>query len=160
MARTEQTELKAPAANLDLIFIGLCLVGIGISGYLTWTHFTDTPIICTADQSCDTVNRSAYAYFPPNWGVPVAVLGLLGYLLIAGLGLARWRLPDRVGAVQARGRLDLALFITTLGGVIFSAYLTAMELWVIHAICWWCVASALTVTCLFGIVLLRIWNSE
>ncbi len=148
------------AGGLDLIFIVVCVIGIGISSYLAWTHFTDTPIICTENQSCDTVNRSAYAYFPPNWGIPVSVLGLAGYLLMAGLGLARWRIAGLPDAYRRLSRLDMGLFVATLGGVIFSGYLTAMELWVIHAICWWCVASAITITLLFIMAMIRVWNAE
>ncbi len=143
---------------MEPLFLVLIVVGLGISGYLTWTHYTDTPILCTADHSCDTVNRSAYAYFPPNnKGIPVAVLGLAGYLVllvVAGLRYRRFQTGNRVSG------FDLALFIVTIGGVIFSAYLTAMEIWVIHAICWWCVSSALVMTALLAISVIRIWNSE
>ena len=150
--------LRSRSALFDPISLLLCLVGIGISSYLTWTHYADVPIICTTDHSCDTVNRSAYAYFPPNWGVPVAVLGLVGYLVLLALLGLRFRLArqDRGGLAG----LDLALFIGTLGGVIFSAYLTAMEIWVIHAICWWCVSSATVMVVLFAISTMRVWNAE
>ncbi len=146
------------SARLDLAFIVLTLIGLGISAYLAWTHFTYTPIICTADLSCDTVNRSAYAYFPPNWGIPVSYLGLLAYLGLLGLGVWRWQ--TALSTDSGRGstsRLDLTLFVATLGGLIFSAYLTAMELFVIHAVCWWCVGSATVVTLLFGIAAARVW---
>lgn len=147
-------------ARLDLAFLALTLVGLGISGYLAWTHFTYTPIICTADRSCDTVNRSSYAYFPPNWGIPVSYLGLVAYLGLLGLGVWRWRTARQL-ALSADGgstsRLDLTLFVATLLGLIFSAYLTAMELFVIHAICWWCVGSATVITLLFGIAVARVW---
>ena len=148
--------------RLDWVFIGLTLVGVVISSYLTWAHFTNTSIICTADRSCDTVNHSSYAYFPPNWGIPVSILGLIGYLGFGALGVLRLRLAQaRAGlAWKRRGQLDMALFVGTLGGVIFSGYLTAMELWVIDAICWWCVASAITITILFIIAVTRIWNAD
>ncbi len=152
-------------SRLDLLFLGLCLVGIGISSYLTWTHLTATPIICTGNRSCDTVNQSAYAYFPPNWGIPVAMLGLVAYLVLTGLAFVRWQTARRVNqptgfAASRLNRLDWVLFIATLGGLIFSAYLTAMEIWVIKAICWWCVGSALTLTALFIIAATRIWTME
>jgi uncharacterized membrane protein len=155
-----------PAASrlpswLDPVFIGLALVGLGISGYLAWAHFTYTPIICTADLSCDTVNRSSYAYFPPGWGIPVSYLGLIAYTGLLGLGLWRWRAARRVALAGSTGGspaiLDLSLFVATLLGLIFSAYLTAMELFVIHAVCWWCVGSATVITLLFGIAVARVW---
>ena len=152
-------------ARLDLVFVALTVLGIGISGYLSWAHLTYTPILCTADLSCDTVNRSAYAYFPPTWGIPVSYLGLVAYLALFGLGLWRLRAARQVatgGALSGAGgdlvsRLDLALFIGTLLGLIFSAYLTAMELFVINAICWWCVGSATIITVLFAISVARVW---
>ena len=51
----------------------------------------------------------------------------------------------------------MVLFVAALGGLIFSAYLTAMELFVIHAICWWCVGSATIITLLFAITVARVW---
>ena len=147
--------------RLDVVFVALTIVGLGISGYLSWAHLTYTPIICTADLSCDTVNRSAYAYFPPTWGIPVSYLGLASYLALFGLGLWRLRAARQMALSGTGGsllsRLDLTLFIGTLLGLIFSAYLTAMELFVIHAVCWWCVGSATIITLLFAISVTRIW---
>ena len=151
-----------PRTNrLDLVFVALTVIGIGISGYLTWAHLTYTPIICTADLSCDTVNRSAYAYFPPAWGIPVSYLGLGSYIILFGLGFWRLSLARQTALSGSGGRLlsqlDLTLFIGTLLGLIFSAYLTAMELFVIHAVCWWCVGSATVITLLFAITVTRVW---
>lgn len=164
---TNQPVASVPASpvtstRLDWVFIGLTLIGIGISSYLTWAHFTNSSIICTADRSCDTVNHSSFAYFPPNWGIPVSILGLLGYLGLGGLTVMRLRLAQRPAELvwKTRGRLDMALFVGTLGGVIFSGYLTAMEIWKLNAICWWCVASAITITLLFVIAVVRIWNAD
>jgi uncharacterized membrane protein len=155
------SKIFVKANRLDLVFIGLTLVGIVISSYLTWAHFTNSSVICTADHSCDTVQHSSYAQFPPNWGIPVSILGLIGYLGFGTLGVMRLRLAQAPAGLawKRRGQLDMALFVGTLGGVIFSGYLTAMELWVINAVCWWCVASAITITVLFIIAATRIWNS-
>lgn len=150
----------ARPGRLDLIFAALTVIGIGISGYLSWAHLTYTPIICTADLSCDTVNRSAYAYFPPTWGIPVSYLGLVAYLALFGLIIWRMRVARQTALTGNNGllsRVDLVLFVGTLLGLIFSAYLTAMELFVIHAICWWCVGSATVITVLFGIATARVW---
>jgi uncharacterized membrane protein len=157
-----QLTLARPLAKLDWVFLGLCVIGIGISSYLTWTRFANTSIICTADASCDTVSHSAYAFFPPTWGIPVSILGLIGYIGLLGLGFWRWRMTVRPVAATGltRGQLDMGLFIIALGGILFSAYLTAMELWVIHAICWWCVGSAVTMTLLFVIAVIRVWNID
>jgi uncharacterized membrane protein len=139
--------------RLDWAMLGLLVLGIGISGYLTWTHFADVPIICSADGGCDKVNKSSYAYFPPEWGVPVAIIGLVGYIGLLGMWAGRTLLP------AWRGKIDVAVFVATLVGVIFSGYLTAMELFVIHAICWWCVGSALVITVLFALSVVKVWNA-
>jgi uncharacterized membrane protein len=158
VASTPRSASVLPVSRrLDLPFVVLTLIGIGISGYLAWAHFTYTPILCTADLSCDTVNRSAYAYFPPNWGIPVSYLGLLAYTGLLALGLWRWRTALAGVSGGSTSWLDLILFVATLVGLIFSAYLTAMELFVIHAICWWCVGSAIIITLLFGIAVARVW---
>lgn len=159
MAQRVKSIAVVRPARLDLAFIVLTVIGLGISAYLSWAHFTYTPIICTADLSCDTVNRSAYAYFPPSWGIPVSYLGLVAYVGLLGLGLWRWRLNRQV-ALRGEGSTataDMVLFVATLGGLIFSAYLTAMELFVIHAVCWWCVGSASVITLLFAIATTRVW---
>lgn len=152
-----QTQIKASVKQptlpmLEKIFLGLIVLGLIVAGYLTWTHFADAPVICTPGGGCDTVNKSAYAYFPPSWGVPVALVGLVGYIAIAGMWFMRWQNPT------LRSKLDMGLFIATLVGVIFSGYLTAMELFVIHAICWWCVTSAVVITVMFGITVVKLWN--
>ncbi len=156
---TAQASSFSRSLSLDWLFIGLTVVGVGISLYLTWAHFTDTSIICTADRSCDTVNRSAYAYFPPKWGIPVSILGVIAYLGLAGLAFYRRKIVQTSAEATrfTRGQLDMTLFVATLGGVVFSGYLTAMELWVINAICWWCVASALIISSLFIISVVRVW---
>ncbi|HEX2911636.1 MAG TPA: vitamin K epoxide reductase family protein [Chloroflexia bacterium] len=149
---------------LNPLFLILTVVGIIISSYLTYTHFSNSIIICTPDHSCDTVNQSIYAYFPPKSGIPVSLLGLIGYVILAGLQIARWRISRMAvmdfNTISTRGRLDMVLFLGTLLGVVFSLYLTAMELWVIHAICWWCVGSAITISLLFILSVLRIWATE
>ena len=75
--------------------------------------------------------------------MPVAIWGLLTYLALLALVLVKrsdWRVGHPAG---------MAIFLVTLIGVIFSAYLTYLELFVIHAICPWCVASAVVMVALF-----------
>jgi uncharacterized membrane protein len=125
---------------------GLAAIGAAISGYLTYVHMTDRPVICGGQASCATVQSSEYASIG---GVPIALLGLLFYLVIAALALA---------AVVRSGAL-LALFGLALGGVLYSAYLTWVEVAVLEAICFWCVASALVVgliAVVSGAVVLRL----
>ena len=106
----------------------LAVVGLLISGYLTWVHYAGVVPVCVGGSgSCETVQTSSYATIV---GVPVAALGIVGYsgLLLSAL---------------LRGEAGVYLgLLVALVGTLFSAYLTYLELFVIHAICEWCVASA------------------
>ena len=101
------------------------LVGLGIAGYLTVVHYTGAAPVCALSHGCETVQKSRYS-------------GLLGYLAILA-ALARDGERERT----------LAAFLS-LGGFGFSAWLTYTELAKLHAICPWCVASAVCMTLLAG----------
>jgi uncharacterized membrane protein len=111
----------------------LSLVGIGISGYLTYVHYTGLHVLCLSSGGCETVQSSQYASLA---GHPVATLGLAGYIAILA-----------TAALQA-DIARLAGFGLALVGALFSAYLTYREIFTINAICQWCVASALLMTLL------------
>jgi uncharacterized membrane protein len=120
----------------------LALIGTGIAGYLTWVHYGHLKIVCLAGGGgCEKVQASSYAELA---GVPVAVLGLVGYALI----LASLALPEGDGAVAAA--------FLSLVGFGFSMYLTWAELFRIHAICQWCVASACVMTVLTVVSVARV----
>jgi uncharacterized membrane protein len=110
----------------------LALMGLGIASYLTFIHYSGIRVICTAGESCTKVETSVYSELA---GVPVALLGVLGYACILGLLLA----PETEGT-------RLATMALTLVGFAFSAYLTYRELFSIHAICEWCATSAAILT--------------
>lgn len=157
-ALEEAEEIRPPGRIFDIIAIALCLVGVGISSYLTYTDILHKPIACFEGNSCDVVNGSKYAYL---FGVPVAVLGLLFYLGLLAGSITRAVLTNRAGEAIAKWRwqLDLLLLIGALGGVAFTAYLKAMEIFVIGAICIWCVGSAITVSLLFILFIVRFLRS-
>jgi uncharacterized membrane protein len=120
----------------------LALIGTGIAGYLTWVHYGHLKIVClSGGGGCEKVQSSSYAELA---GVPVAVLGLIGYVAIL-LSLA---LPREESA--------LAAAFLSLVGFGFSAYLTWAELFRIHAICQWCVASACIMTVLMVVSVVRV----
>src|SRR3954453_20078014 len=120
----------------------LALIGAGIAGYLTWVHYGHLKIVCLAGGGgCEKVQSSSYAELA---GVPVAVLGLIGYVLI----LASLALPEDPGA--------LAAAFLSLVGFGFSAYLTYVELAKIDAVCQWCVASAVIMTALALVSVARV----
>lgn len=119
----------------------LTLGGVGIAGYLTYVHYAGLHPVCGISHGCETVQTSSYAYLG---GVPVALLGLLTYLLIL---------------VMLRRRGDNALligYVLTLIGFGFSLYLTYREVFTIHAICSWCVSSAIVFTLLAVVQTIRV----
>jgi uncharacterized membrane protein len=110
----------------------LAAVGVAVATYLTYIHYAGINPACTAGQSCIKVQTSVWSKVD---GVPVALLGLIGYIGI----LASLVAPDRE---ESR----LATLGLTVIGFGFSAYLTYRELFSIHAICEWCVSSAVIMT--------------
>jgi uncharacterized membrane protein len=110
------------------VLLALAVLGVLISAYLTWTHFAGLTPVCTGSgEGCDTVQSSRYASI---LGIPVALLGLVAY---GGLVFSAilWR--------EAGVYLG---FLISLVGTLFSAYLTYLEIFVIGALCQWCLASA------------------
>ena len=128
--------------GLRIATAGLALVGLGIAGYLTWVHYAGLQPICVGGGGgCEKVQSSRWAELA---GIPVAVLGLGGYLAIR----ATLALPEELGR-------SAAAFVS-LVGVGFSAWLTYVELAKIHAICQWCVASAIVMTLLAIVSVIRL----
>ncbi len=100
------------------------LLGLAISAYLTWVHYAGIEPVCTGISDCERVQTSSYAELV---GIPVALLGVLGYAALL---------------VSLRGPVELTALLAYVA-VAFSAYLTWAELFRIDAICQWCVVSAL-----------------
>lgn len=116
------------ARTLRITLLVLAVVGLAIASYLTYVHYAGIKPACTAGESCTKVQTSVYSKLA---GVPVALIGLLGYIAI----LSSLLLPEGENA-------RLATMAFTLIGFGFSAYLTYRELFSIHAICEWCASSA------------------
>jgi uncharacterized membrane protein len=117
------------------------VVGLAVSGYLTYVHYAGIAPACSIVHGCARVQASPYAELA---GVPVAVLGLAGY---GGI----------LAAVLAPGeRARLAAALLAFVGFGFSAYLTYREVFTIHALCQWCVASAVVMTALAGACAARV----
>ena len=119
----------------------LALVGLFVSAYLTLFKLGYLGEIQCAVGGCETVQMSPYAML---LGLPVAVWGVGAYVVLFALALVgiqpRWADSPRVA---------LGLFGVAAVGVAFSAYLTYLEAFVIHAWCQWCVVSAILVTLIF-----------
>ena len=112
--------------TLRLLTAAVALAGIAVAGYLTWSHYAGGSVVCPVGGSCEAVQESEYAKLA---GIPVAVLGLTAYIAI--LGLVAWDTP------AAR----LAAAALSLTGLLFSIYLLVVQLFVIDAICVWCLAN-------------------
>ena len=132
--------------GLAAAIAALAAVGIAIAGYLTYVHYAGVDPICTGGGGgCHAVQSSSYAELA---GIPVAVLGLAGYVAI----LASLRVPGERGA--------LATALLALVGFGFSLYLTWLELFEIDAICQWCVGSAVVMTLLAALGVTRLLRLE
>jgi len=123
----------------------LSVLGLGVAGYLTYVHYAGLHPVCVASGGCETVQSSHYAKLA---GVPVPVLGLIGYAAILGSLLVRGDI----------GRMATAGFAIV--GFGFSLYLTYLELFVIKAICQWCVASAVLMTGLAILAVIRLLRAQ
>ena len=124
-----------------MIVAALALAGIFISLYLTLYKIGVIGELSCSIGSCETVNTSRWATF---LHLPVALWGLLFYIdvfVISLLGTTR--------SFENESLLSLLLVAEAAIGVLFSAWLTYLELAVIHAICVWCVTSAVLVMAIF-----------
>jgi uncharacterized membrane protein len=125
--------------------LACCALGLAIAAYLTYVHYAGISPVCEIAHGCEKVQTSQWSSLA---GVPVALLGLAGY---AGI-LAALLAPGENAKVTAAG---LALV-----GAGFSAYLTYREIFTIEAICIWCVASAVLMTALAVLTVLRLLRDE
>jgi uncharacterized membrane protein len=131
---------------LTVAMIVLAVIGLGLASYLTYVHYSGIKPACSLGGSCEKVQTSAYSHLA---GVPVALMGLLGYVTILGLLLA-----------QDGERMRFATVAVTTIGFGFSAYLTYREVFSIHAICEWCVSSAVVLTALVSLAVWRFLLGE
>ena len=131
------------------VMLVLAVIGLGDATYLTVVHYGGFTIVCAGSGNpCATVQASKYSFIA---GIPVALLGAIGYVLI--LASLLWR--DRE---EAR----LATLALTVLGFAFSAYLTYRETFTIigHPIyCEWCVGSAVILTLLLILAVVRYLRS-
>lgn len=116
--------------GLRLAAAGVALVGAALAGYLTWVHYDEAALVCVAGGGCETVQQSAYAEIA---GIPVALLGLLAYSTVIVLIL--WDAPN--------ARLGAAMI--ALVGLAFGLYLLYVQLFVIDAVCTWCLVNDVVV---------------
>jgi uncharacterized membrane protein len=130
----------APPRNRMAIAL-FALVGALISLYLTLHKLGVVGTLLCGTGSCDLVQASKWSVF---MGVPVPFWGLAGYAVMTTLALAGLQ-PRFIDSRPLR----IALVITATGAFAFSVYLSALEHYVIHAWCRWCIVSAILATLIF-----------
>lgn len=122
----------------------LAVAGLAVALYLTYVETTNTQAVCGPVGDCNEVQASPFAKL---FGVlPVGLLGAVGYVAI----LVAWALGRYAKGIWSRlapfAILGMALF-----GVLFSIYLTYLELFIIRAVCIWCVTSAVIMAALLAL---------
>ncbi len=127
---------------LIYIIILLAFFGLLDASYLAWEHYAGVLPPCSVHWwvDCGKVLSSSYSTW---WGVPLGLVGAFQYLIVLGLSLSLLQ--------TWRQKLSWWLLVQTSGGFIFSLYFVWLQLFVIHAICLYCMASAMISMLLFGV---------
>ncbi|UYN91239.1 MAG: vitamin K epoxide reductase family protein [Anaerolineales bacterium] len=133
---------------LRKILIGLSILGFVNAAYLTYVKLVEDGV-CAVGGGCAIVNTSPYASL---WGIPIAAIGGAAFLTMLIVLL----LEERSDFFAING--SLIVFGLSLIGVLYSAYLTYLELYVIHAICPFCVVSAIILVAMLVVSILRVRN--
>ncbi|CAN5607083.1 hypothetical protein BH09CHL1_BH09CHL1_02300 [soil metagenome] len=126
----------------------LGVVAVGIAAYLTVVHYQHDLLVCSTG-GCETVQSSKYATIGP---IPIAILGLASSVTMLGAALLRIFRRDLV--VPA----TVVIFALAAIGFGYELYLTYVEIWVLDAICQWCVAFACVTTIWMVLEARRLWE--
>jgi uncharacterized membrane protein len=122
-------------ARAQILIPILSVLGLGVALYLSYIETTNTAAVCGPVGDCNAVQASPFAKL---FGfLPVGVMGAIGYVGILAFWFAGRRLESALGRVAPLLVFGMALF-----GVLFTIYLTYLELFIIKAVCIWCLASA------------------
>lgn len=135
------TEAESGPPTTRMLIALLSMIGAFVSFYLMAYSLGWMGSLICGVSSCETVQQSSYSKIGP---IPVAAIGLLGYLILLVLAV--------LGLQPGRRRskpIGVLLLAGAAVGVAFSAYLTWLEVAVIHAWCIWCVTSAILITLIF-----------
>lgn len=117
-------------------------IGTIVSSYLTWIHYSGDLALCIGVGGCEAVQQSRFSVVGP---LPVALIGLAGFVAILAVALLRLR-------GDAPWWTETTLFGLSLAATLYVAYLTYLELFVIGAVCPWCVTVALCSASVFALV--------
>ncbi len=134
------------SSKLWRALLGLGILGLLVSLYLLWIKFNPADPFCAGVGDCEAVNSSIYSTVR---GIPVALFGVLAYAALVASLLLEKRSPFFAA------NSPLFIFGLTLAGTLYSAYLTYIELFVIHQVCPYCVISALAITAMLVLSSIR-----
>lgn len=133
--------------RLYRISIALAVLGLLVSIYMTIYKLTENNSMCLGSGDCAAVNASIYS--EAN-GIPVAVVGVAGYLAILVLLL----MENRMEFLKTNG--TLVIFGLALVGFLFTVYLVYIEIFLIRALCPFCITSQAAMTLLFILSVIRL----
>ncbi|HEX2992313.1 MAG TPA: vitamin K epoxide reductase family protein [Anaerolineales bacterium] len=133
--------------RLRQITIALTIIGLLVSIYMTIYKLTNNESMCIGSSGCSEVNASRYSEIN---GIPVAVLGVVGYAAI----LALLFLEQRSGFIQENG--SMIFFGISLIGFLFTLYLIYIEIALIKAYCPFCLASQAVMIVIFIFSVIRL----
>lgn len=130
----------------------LSALGFADAAYLAITHWRGELPSCGGYVGCDVVNTSRYADI---YGIPIAAFGALLFALLLAVSLVRGRPPARNWVYST-----LVLYSLALAAAVFMAYLTAIEILVLHAVCYWCLAMAAITLLVLILITREVWAFE
>lgn len=148
-----------PAAQMMLLL--LSVMGIGIALYLTFVHYQNVPLVCSAQGfvDCAFVLSSPYSVVPGT-NVPITIPGLLWGIASAALAIAALRLSaggiNRVPTFSALRKFLIAQFVWSLVGMLTVLYLVYVEIVKLHTICAWCTGMHVIILIMFLITLVQV----
>ena len=137
---------KRPS-KVTIALVTLAIMGLLVSIYMTIYKITSNDNMCIGSKDCSVVNASRYSEI---YGIPVAVLGVVGYAAILAILL----LERNPGFFNQNG--TMLLFGLSLTGFLFTLYLIFIEVALIKAYCPFCIASQTAMTLIFFLSVIRV----
>lgn len=134
-----------PILSNRLVFVS-GLLGLAISSFLFYEYTFSSFVVCLVGSGCDIVRKSPYSVF---FGISLPIWGIAFYLAVMAVSVLRSQ------KLFSKALFNLQLLIAA-GGVVFGVYLTYLEIFVIKAVCFWCVLSfIISLVVLLSVVLVR-----
>ena len=149
----QQTKTPPMRNTLYILSLVLVVVGLLISGYLSYVKLTEVPMVCVQNSdvfNCEVVQNSAYSRIA---GIPIAWFGFAVYVALFIL----LSLQNRINFLKDNG--VLVFFGLTLFSWLYSMYLVYLQFFVLQALCPWCLAHEVVMTLLFIVSCLRLRKS-